>query len=150
MQLTYVAVVILASMVFVLSGMVGYLYWQQTRMLQHLQSLAAVLSTQLVRRAEPEPEPEHQPEAEPEAEAETEAEEVNLPTVSEAVTETEDDDRLSVDKVDGPPAAAVVASTEDLEGKTAAQLRDLLTQKSIPFGKRDSKAVLLQLLKATA
>lgn len=150
MQLTYVAVVILASMVFVLSGMVGYLYWQQTRMLQHLQSLAAVLSTQLVRRAEPEPEPEHQPEAEPEAAAETEAEEVNLPTVSEAVTETEDDDRLSVDKVDGPPAAAVVASTEDLEGKTAAQLRDLLTQKSIPFGKRDSKAVLLQLLKATA
>jgi len=152
MQLTYVAVVILASMVFVLSGMVGYLYWQQTRMLQHLQSLAAVLSTQLVRRAEPEPEPqpEHQPEAEPEAEAETEAAEVNLPTVSEAVTETEDDDRLSVDKVDGPPAAAVVASTEDLEGKTAVQLRELLTQKSIPFGKRDSKAVLLQLLKATA
>jgi hypothetical protein len=150
MQLTYVAVVILASMVFVLSGMVGYLYWQQTRMLQHLQSLAAVLSTQLVRRAEPEPEPEHQPEAEPEPEAETEAEQVNLPTVSEAVTETEDDDRLSVDKVDGPPAAAVVASTEDLEGKTAVQLRELLTQKSIPFGKRDSKAVLLQLLKATA
>lgn len=154
MQLTYVAVVILASMVFVLSGMVGYLYWQQTRMLQHLQSLAAVLSTQLVRRAEPEPEPEHQPEVEPEPEpevtTETEAAEVNLPTVSEAVTETEDDDRLSVDKVDGPPAAAAVASTEDLEGKTAVQLRELLTQKSIPFGKRDSKAVLLQLLKATA
>lgn len=150
MQLTYVAVVILASMVFVLSGMVGYLYWQQTRMLQHLQSLAAVLSTQLVRRAEPEPEAEHEPEPEPEHQPETEAAEVNLPTVSEAVTETEDDDRLSVDKVDGPPAAAVVASTEDLEGKTAVQLRELLTQKSIPFGKRDSKAVLLQLLKATA
>jgi len=150
MQLTYVAVVILASMVFVLSGMVGYLYWQQTRMLQHLQSLAAVLSTQLVRRAEPEPEAEHEPEPEPEHQPETEAAEVNLPTVSEAVTETEDDDRLSVDKVDGPPAAAAVASTEDLEGKTAVQLRELLTQKSIPFGKRDSKAVLLQLLKATA
>lgn len=157
MQLTYVAVVILASMVFVLSGMVGYLYWQQTRMLQHLQSLAGVLSTQLVRRPEPEPEPEHElePESEPEvnAETQTDAEQVNLPTVSEAVAETEDDDRLSVDKVDGPPSkapAAVVASTEDLEGKTAAQLRELLTQKSIPFGKRDSKAVLLQLLKATA
>lgn len=154
MQLTYVAVVILASMVFVLSGMVGYLYWQQTRMLQHLQSLAAVLSTHLVRRAEPEhePEPEPEPENQPETEAEEEtvAEQVNLPTVSEAVAETEDDDRLSVDKVDGPPAATAVASTEDLEGKTAVQLRELLTQKSIPFGKRDSKAVLLQLLKATA
>jgi len=144
MQLTYVAVVILASMVFVLSGMVGYLYWQQTRMLQHLQSLAAVLSTQLVRRPETEahlePEPEPEPEHEPETEAETD--DVVLPTVAEAVREVEDD-RLSVEKVDGPPV-------DDPSSKTAAQLRDLLTQKSIPFGKRDSKAVLLQLLKATA
>uniref|UniRef100_A0A6C0F6S7 HeH/LEM domain-containing protein n=1 Tax=viral metagenome TaxID=1070528 RepID=A0A6C0F6S7_9ZZZZ len=149
MQLTYVAVVILASMVFVLSGMVGYLYWQQTRMLQHLQSLAAVLSTHLVRRPEPEPEPEHEHEPETEETPETEPALVSLPTVAETVAET-DDDRLSVDKVDGPPAAVVAASTEDVEGKTAAQLRELLTQKSIPFGKRDSKAVLLQLLKATA
>jgi len=144
MQLTYVAVVILASMVFVLSGMVGYLYWQQTRMLQHLQSLAAVLSTQLVRRPETEAHLEPEPEPEPEHEHETEAEtdDVVLPTVAEAVREVEDD-RLSVEKVDGPPA-------DDPSSKTAAQLRDLLTQKSIPFGKRDSKAVLLQLLKATA
>ena len=151
MQLTYVAVVILASMVFVLSGMVGYLYWQQTRMLQHLQSLASVISTHLVRRPEPEPEPE--PESQPEPETEETEDDmpalVTLPTVSEAVAET-DDDRLSVDKVDGPPAATAVPATEDLEGKTAAQLRELLTQKSIPFGKRDSKSVLLQLLKATA
>ena len=152
MQLTYVAVVILASMVFVLSGMVGYLYWQQTRMLQHLQSLAAVLSTQLVRRAEPPSEPETEPETETETETEESDDtvpEATLPTVAEAAPEVEDD-RLSVDKVDGPPAAAVVASTDDLEKKTAAELRELLTQKSIPFGKRDSKAVLLQLLKATA
>lgn len=149
MQLTYVAVVILASMVFVLSGMVGYLYWQQTRMLQHLQSLAAVLSTQLVRRPEPEsePEPETEPEAETEAETETDdVVEATLPTVAEAAPEVEDD-RLSVDKVDGPPATEV---KEDLSTKTAAELRELLTQKSIPFGKRDSKSVLLQLLKATA
>ena len=153
MQLTYVAVVILASMVFVLSGMVGYLYWQQTRMLQHLQSLAAVISTHLVRR--PEPEPEAQPEPESHQEPETEDEMpalVALSTVDEAVGETEDD-RLSVDKVDGPPAPVVVpaaAAAEDLEKKTAAELRDLLTSRSIPFGKRDSKSVLLQLLKATA
>ena len=148
MQLTYVAVVILASMVFVLSGMVGYLYWQQTRMLQHLQSLAGVISTHLVHR--PEPEPEVQPELETEAETETEDEMpalVPLPTVTETVAET-DDDRLSVEKVEGPPAAA--PATEDLEKKTAAELRELLTSRSIPFGKRDSKSVLLQLLKATA
>ena len=37
---------------------------------------------------------------------------------------------------------------DDLQSKTATQLRELLTEKGIPFGKRDSKPVLLQLLKA--
>ena len=151
MQLSYVAVVILASMVFVLSGMVGYLYWQQTRMLQHLQSLAAVISTHLVRRPEPEPEPEH--------EAETEHEDDDTPPLV-PIKEVVEDDRLSVEKVDGPPAAEpvvvlavsepTVAPTDDLDKKTAAELRELLTTRGIPFGKRDSKPVLLQLLKATA
>ena len=81
MQLTYVAVVILASMVFVLSGMVGYLYWQQTRMLQHLQSLATVVA-QVVHRPEPAP----QPPAEPELE-----EDDDLPPL---VPIAEEDDRL--------------------------------------------------------
>jgi len=48
MQLTYVAVVVLASMVFVLSGMIGYLYWQQTKILQQIQSLASVISVHFV------------------------------------------------------------------------------------------------------
>ena len=142
MELTYVAVVILASMVFVLSGMVGYLYWQQTRMLQHLQSLAVVISTQLVRPREPEPEPEPEPEVEQGQEAE-------VPTL-ESAADDEDDDRLTVEKVEGPPAAAPAPATDDLDSKTSAQLRDLLTERSIPFNKRDSKPVLLQLLKATA
>lgn len=143
MELTYVAVVILASMVFVLSGMVGYLYWQQTRMLQHLQSLAVVISTQLVRPREPEPE--HEPETEPESEQEAE-----VPALESA--DDEDDDRLTVEKVEGPPAAAPAPApaADDLDSKTSAQLRDLLTERSIPFNKRDSKPVLLQLLKATA
>lgn len=142
MELSYVAVVILASMVFVLSGMVGYLYWQQTRMLQHLQSLAVVISTQLVRP----PEVHHEEQVEDETQVpETVKEE------QEEVEEEEEDDRLSVEKVEGPPAEApVTAAADDLESKTAAQLRDLLTQKGIPFGKRDAKAVLVQLLKATA
>ena len=145
MQLTYVAVVILASMVFVLSGMVGYLYWQQTRMLQHLQSLATVVA-QVVHRPEPAP----QPPAEPEPELE---EDDDLPPL---VPIAEEDDRLSVEKVEGPPAPAPspapvpVPVADDLDKKTAAELRDLLTSRSIPFGKRDSKPVLLQLLKATA
>lgn len=137
MELTYATIVVLASMVFVLSAMVGYLYWQQTRMLQHLQSLAIVVSTQLVPRHEPEPEP--QPEAEPEPEKEEEEEE-------------EEDDRVSVkeevEHVSGPPEEKM--DVDDLQDKTAAQLREMLTKKGIPFGKRDAKPVLIQLLKATA
>jgi beta-lactam-binding protein with PASTA domain len=144
MELTYVTIIVLASMVFALAGMVGYLYWQQTRMLQHIQSLSVVVSSQLVR---PEPLPvEEEPEAEPEAEAETKPE-------SEAEAFQEEDDRVSVDEkvevVKGPPAQQEV-DVDDLQDKTASQLRDLLTQKGIPFGKRDSKTILIQLLKASS
>ena len=140
MELTYVTIIVLASMVFALAGMVGYLYWQQTRMLQHIQSISVVLSSQLVR---PEPLPveeEAEPESLPEPEPETEAVQ-------------EEDDRVSVDEkvevVKGPPAEQEV-DVDDLQEKTSAQLRDLLTQKGIPFGKRDSKTILIQLLKASS
>jgi len=140
MQLTYVAVVVLASMVFVLSGMIGYLYWQQTKMLQHIQSLAMVISSHFVPKMV---EPEAEPEPEPEVKAETQ------PEVKP------DDDRVSVDDspvevVSGPPAPApsTEVDVDDLDGKTASQLRDILTQRGIPFGKRDAKTVLVQLLKA--
>lgn len=134
MELTYVTIVVLALMIFVLSGMMGYLYWQQTRMLQHLQSLALALATHV--------ENTKQQELQAEAEAEEEAEE-------------EEDDRVSVKEkvevVEGPPPPPVTpVDVDDLQDKSAAELRELLTKKGIPFGKRDSKNVLLQLLKATS
>ena len=137
----YVTIVVLASMIFVLSGMVGYLYWQQTRMLQNLQSLASVVSTHFTRQPEPvheHPAEEESDEDEPEAQAE-----VNVPEVP-----SEEDDRVSVEHVEGPPKTHV--DVDDIQTKTAVQLREILTAKGIPYGKRDSKTVLLQLLKATA
>jgi hypothetical protein len=137
MELTYVTIVVLACMIFVLSGMVGYLYWQQTRMLEHIQSLAMAFASHL----QPPPLEESEP-----VEESTEA--IETPEESD-----EDDDRLSVEKeekvemVEGPPSTSDI---DDLEGKTASQLRDLLTKKGIPFGKRDPKSVLIQLLKASA
>lgn len=135
MELTYVTIVVLASMVFVLSGMVGYLYWQQTRMLQHLQSLALALATHV----------------------EQTRQQVVEDTPPQQEEEEEEDDRVSVTKeqvevVEGPPTATEVSSddVDDLQDKTSAQLRELLTKKGIPFGKRDSKTVLLELLKATS
>lgn len=138
MELTYATIVVLASMVFVLSGMVGYLYWQQTRMLQHIQSLAIVISTQLVPRSQPEPEPEEEVEVTEEAKPEAEKE------------EEEDDDRVSVKEEVEHVSGAPQDDIDDLESKTASQLRELLSKKGIPFGKRDAKTVLIQLLKATA
>lgn len=132
------AIVVLASMVFVLSGMMGYLFWQQNRLLQHVQGLAVAVSTALT----------------PPAPAE--------PVVPELTTQEEvvkqDDDRVSVDEdeveiVEGPPATATTADktdVDDLQDKTVPQLKELLDKKGIPYGKRDAKTVLLQLLKATA
>ena len=140
MELTYATIVILASMIFVLSGMVGYLYWQQTRMLQHIQSLAIVISTQVV--------PQHRHE-----------ETVEKEEIPEEEEEEEDDDRVSVEeevdveKVEGPPEEKKEdekVDIDDIQDKTATQLREMLSKKGIPFGKRDSKPMLIQLLKATA
>ena len=135
MELTYVTIIVLASMIFVLAGMIGYLYWQQTRMLQHMQSLSTFMASQFTQPPEQEEVP--QPPSEPQPEH-----------------EPEEDDRLSVDEkvevVEGPPPPKEEVDIDDLQSKTAIQLRELLTEKGIPFGKRDSKPVLLQLLKAIA
>ena len=135
MDLTYATIVVLASMMFVLSGMVGYLYWQQTRLQQNINSLSIVVSS-LVNPPEVESEPQSQ------------ATVPELTPVVSQVEEDEDDDeddRVSVENVTEPPV-----DVDDLQSKTAAQLREVLTQKGIPFGKRDSKSVLIELLKATA
>jgi len=85
-----------------------------------------------------------------------------MPALVPADTKLEtvkEDDRVSVNEVEiveGPPVttitsdAVAVEAPVDYEKKTAAELKDLLTQKGIPFGKRDAKTVLVQLLKATA
>jgi len=130
MELTYVTIVVLASMIFVLSGMVGYLYWQQTKMLQHIQSLALALAS-YSEVVQPLPVSEQEPESD------------------------EVDDRVSVElpvtTVDGPPPAVEEeADVDDLHTKTAPELRELLSKKGIPYGKRDPKNTLIELLKTTA
>jgi len=136
MDLTYATIAVLACMIFVLAGMVGYLYWQQTHMLQQLQSLAIALAshiqqTKMVESAEV---------------ADEEVEDAPVPAKEEEV-----DDRVSVEHVAGPPPPAVQEpDVDDIHTKTSAQLREILTKKGIPFGKRDSKNVLLELLKASS
>ncbi len=137
MELTYATIVVLASMIFVLSGMVGYLYWQQTRMLQHIQSLAIVISTHVEAPSQIEEEQMQQEEVVKESEPESESEEDDRVSVKE-----------EVEKVEGPPEEKV--DVDDLQDKTKKQLQEMLTSKGIPFSKNDAKPVLIQLLKATA
>jgi hypothetical protein len=126
MNAVNVSVLILATMVSVLAGMVGYMYWQQNRVLQSVNALSVFISSQFV------PQPLD-------------------------VEEDSEDDRQSVEQevevvettAPAPtPVAPAPAASDDLKEKSSAELRELLSQKGLPYGKRDSKATLLELLKA--
>ena len=135
MEFQQAAVALLASMVLVLAGMVGWLYWQQQRIFQNMNNIVGVVGELAARPATmisfPEPEQQEQPEKE----------------------EQDDDDRVSVDEsspdvptVDGPPAL----DTDGLESKTKKELQDILSKRGLPFNRSDTKTALLSLLKATA
>lgn len=117
------SVLVLATMVAVLAGMVGYMYWQQNRVLQAVGSLSNFVASQFIK----------QPDLEVQEESEDDRESVHEEVVDEKEKEVE-----------------IVEDVDDLQSKTASELKDLLGKKGIPYGKRDSKTVLLQLLKASA
>jgi hypothetical protein len=121
MSLLNASVLVLATMVAVLAGMVGYMYWQQNRVLQVVNSLTSYVSTQFVRMEESEDD---------RASVDEEVEVVN-----------------SVEVPTMPAAAPPPVQTDELEGKTSAELKELLSAKGVPYGKRDSKSALLKLLK---
>lgn len=131
MEFLHASIALLASMVLILAGMVGWLYWQQTRLFQNMNSIVMVIG-ELARPPEPEmmPEPVHVSEPAPEAE----------------------DDRVSVDEtpVDVVESAPEPVDTDGLDGKTKKELKDMLTKRGIPFGPKDDKNALISLLKATA
>jgi hypothetical protein len=130
-----VSVLVLATMVLVLAGMVGYMYWQQNKVMSVVSSLSSFVASQFV----------------------------PAPSLETDESEEEEDDRESVveektlevvDKVEVPtvpvPEVKQEADVDDLQSKTSAELREILSKKGIPYGKRDSKTVLLQLLKASS
>ncbi len=146
MEFLHASIALLASMVLVLAGMVGWLYWQQTRLFQNMNSIVMVIG-ELVR-----PPPPQMPDL---SEVNDLAEKMGE-TIAELKEKLpEEDDRISVEQespqkvesVSGPPEPL---DTDGLEGKTKKELHDLLTKRGIPFGKNDAKGVLISLLKATA
>jgi hypothetical protein len=143
MEFFHGIVALLAFLVLVLAGMVAWLYMQQTRLLQAVNALAIAVSTPPPSMLAPEPMP---------------APEVPM-EVTEDVVVQEEDDRVSVYDADdesvesaeeeGGPAPAI-EEIVDYNKKTIAELRDLLTQKGIPFNKSDKKPTLVSLIQATA
>jgi len=128
------AVALLGTLVFGLIGAVAWLYWQQSKLFTNMNSIVAAFSEVMQQQqAVPPPQPAPEPEPEPELEddrASVESEKVAAPEV-----------------VDGPPGPL---DTDTLEAKTKKELQEILTKRGIPFGKADSKTVLVSLLKATA
>ena len=139
-----ISVLVLATMVLVLAGMVGYLYWQQNKLLRSMSTLSTFVSSQFLQHQVHEKE-----EEEPKKKEET---------VEERVEESEDeseDDRLSVEIVEiveteTEQKVEIPQDIDDYQTKTMPQLRELLNKKGIPYGKRDSKTILLELLKASS
>ena len=140
MEVQQAAVALLAALVLVLGGIVGWLYWQQQRLFQNLNAVIAVIGELASRPAVPItfPEPALEEKA-PEPQETTEDDRVSV--------ETEEAPAPEVAIVSGPPAAL---DTDGLESKSKKELQDILTQRGIPYGKADTKTALLSLLKATA
>lgn len=150
MEFLHASLALLASMVLVLAGMVGWLYWQQTRLFQNMNSIIMVIGE----LARPPPEPVEEAVDLNELVGLSEKVSETISELKEAAASTEEDDRASVEPeapktevVEGPPAPL---DTDGLESKSKKELQELLTKRGIPFGKQDTKSGLISLLKATA
>ena len=137
-------------MVLVPAGMVGWLYWQQTRLFQNMNSIIMVIG-ELTR---PPPPPMEEPVDLAELVGLSEKVGEQIAELKEETPAPEEDDRASVepeasktDVVEGPPPPL---DTDGLESKSKKELQELLTKRGIPFGKQDTKPGLISLLKATA
>jgi len=131
------AVALLGTMVFALVGVVAWLYWQQSKLFTNMNSVVAAFAEVMqqsqaqVPHAEPEAPPPPPPTEDDRA----------------SVDEEEEESGPAPEVVDGPPGPL---DTDTIESKTKKELQEILTKRGIPFGKGDSKTVLLSLLKATA
>lgn len=131
-------------MVLVLAGMVGWIYWQQTRLFQNMNAVAMVIGdlnqTLMSNIVQPKIELATIPEP-------TET----LQRADIPVSDDEEDDRLSIEKeaevISGPPEAL---DMDGLQDKSKKELQEILTTRGIPYSKSDAKGVLISLLKATS
>jgi hypothetical protein len=147
MEFFHGIVALVAGIVLILTGLVAWMYIQQSRMAQAINALAVAVTT---------PPPSflsHPPVEEPveqEPEQEQEQEQVVDDRVSVHDVDADVDAEHEEDHEQEQEQGVVGEDISDFTGKTVAQLRDLLTAKGIPYSKSDKKPVLLSLVQAAA
>jgi hypothetical protein len=163
-----VSVLVLATMVLVLAGMLGYLYWQQNKLMRAMTALSGFVQSQFTpplavdESPETQPDPQethHQDDQDDEDDSEDEDDDSDDDRVSvelvEELVEQKVEQKVQVPEVPAKAEAEAEAKAEadndsDVTSKTMPQLREILNKRGIPFGKRDSKSVLIELLKASS
>jgi hypothetical protein len=143
MEFFHGVVALVAGIVLILTGLVAWMYVQQSRMAQAINALAIAITA-------PPPSFSPEPDREPEVSHE---DELHAPTPTpapeaETQAETEHDDRVSVHEDEDVELMGEDMAT--LGGKTAVQLREMLTTKGIPYSKSDKKSTLISLLQAAS
>jgi hypothetical protein len=149
MEFFHGIVALVAGIVLILTGLVAWMYIQQSRMAQAINALAVAVTT-------PPPSFLSHPPVEEPVEHEHEQQFEQPPQSQEQIV----DDRVSVHDVDADAepehdqeeeqTGVIGEDISDFTGKTVAQLRDMLTAKGIPYSKSDKKPVLLSLVQAAA
>lgn len=128
MEFFHGIVAVLAGVVLILSGLVIWVYLQQSRQAHAINALAIALTT---------PPPSF---PSPEEVVPTQEEEVH----DDRVSVKEDEDEEVAEDDGGEP------DVSDLKSKTVVQLREMLTEKGIPFNKCDKKTTLISLVQAAS
>lgn len=146
MEFFHGVVALVAGIVLILTGLVAWMYVQQSRMAQAINALAIAITAPPPSFIHQEHEHEPQPQPQPEVSHENELHAEEVPEVPE-VPEVADD-RVSVH--DEEDVELMGEDMATLGGKTAAQLRDMLTAKGIPYSKSDKKSTLISLLQVAS
>ena len=145
MEFFHGIVALVAGIVLVLTGLVAWMYIQQSRMAQAINALAVAVTT---------PPPSflsHPPVEEPAEDEQHEEQGEQEPIVDDRVSVHDADaDADADDEREEEQTGVVGEDISDFTGKTVAELRQMLTAKGIPYSKSDKKPVLLSLVQAAA
>ena len=150
MEFFHGVVALVAGIVLILTGLVAWMYVQQSRMAQAINALAIAITAPPPSFSQSQPESDREPEVSHEDELHAPAPESQTQTETEKETPApqEDDDRVSVHEDEDVELMGEDMAT--LGGNTAAQLREMLTSKGIPYSKSDKKSTLISLIQAAS